>query len=203
VTKVVKLKGEGSITNPRTTKPAAMRLLGGGEPEVSPERDELMATAEWLSRSPMFARMQVNRVWYHLFGRGLVDPVDDFRASNPPSHPEVLDSLTKDFIKHGYDLRHLIKTITRSRLYQLAAQPNATNADDATMFSHALVKRLDAEQIIDSMSKALSAPLQLKGFPEGTRLAQLPEGRQHYRPFKTDSGSVLANLRQAAAPRCQ
>jgi hypothetical protein len=183
---IVKLKGEGSIINPRTAKPALMRLLGAGEPEVSPERDELMATAEWLSQSPMFARMQANRVWYHLFGRGLVDPVDDFRASNPPSHPAVLDVLTKDFVEHGYDLRHLIRTITRSRLYQLAANPNATNADDASMFSHALVKRLDAEQIIDSMSKALSAPLELKGFPEGTRLAQIPEGRQHYRPLKTD-----------------
>lgn len=183
---IVKLNGEGSVINPRTTKPAVMRLLGGEEPEVSPERDELTATAEWLSRSPMFARMQVNRVWYHLFGRGLVDPVDDFRASNPPSHPAVLDALTKDFVAHGYDLRHLIKTITRSRLYQLEAEPNATNADDQTMFSHAVVKRLDAEQIIDSMSKALSAPLELKGFPAGTRLAQLPEGRHHYRPIKTD-----------------
>jgi hypothetical protein len=163
-----------------------MRLLGGEEPEVSPERDELVATAEWLSKSPMFARTQVNRVWYHLFGRGLVDPVDDFRASNPPSHPAVLDALTKDFIGHGYDLRYLIRTITRSRLYQLGAKPNATNADDATMFSHAAVKRLDAEQIIDSMSKALSAPLELTGFPAGTRLAQVPEGRHHYRPLKTD-----------------
>jgi Protein of unknown function (DUF1549)/Protein of unknown function (DUF1553) len=183
---VVKLKGEGSIINPRTAKPASMRLLGGEEPEVSPERDELTATAEWLSQSPMFARMQVNRVWYHLFGRGLVDPVDDFRATNPPSHPAVLDALTKEFVAHRYDLRHLIRTITSSRLYHLTAQPNATNADDAAMFSHALVKRLDAEQIIDSISKALAAPLDLKGFPEGTRLAQVPEGRHHYRPLKTD-----------------
>lgn len=183
---VVKLKSEGSVINPRTTKPAAMRLLGAEAPEVSPERDELMATAEWLSHSPMFARMQVNRVWYHLFGRGLVDPVDDFRASNPPSHPAVLDALTKEFVAHKYDLRHLIKTITQSRLYQLAAEPNATNAEDQTMFSHVVVKRLDAEQIVDSMSKALSAPLDLKGFPAGTRLAQIPEGRQHYRPIKTD-----------------
>jgi Protein of unknown function (DUF1549)/Protein of unknown function (DUF1553) len=183
---IVKLKGEGSIINPRIGKPASMRLLGGEEPEVSPERDELTATAEWLSRSPMFARMQVNRAWYHLFGRGLVDPVDDFRASNPPSHPAVLDALTRDFVEHRFDLRHLIRTIMQSRLYQLAANPNATNADDQTMFSHAIVKRLDAEQIIDSMSKSLSAPLALKGFPEGTRLAQIPEGRQHYRPLKTD-----------------
>jgi hypothetical protein len=183
---IVKLKAEGSVINPRTAKPASMRLLGGEELEVSPERDELTATAEWLSRSPMFGRMQVNRVWYHLFGRGLVDPVDDFRASNPPSHPAVLDALTKEFVAHGCDLRHLIRTITQSRLYQLAANPNATNAEDTTMFSHAVVKRLDAEQIIDSMSKALSAPLELNGFPKGTRLAQVPEGRKHYHPLKTD-----------------
>ena len=80
----------------------------------------------------MFARMQVNRVWFHLFGRGLVDPVDDFRASNPPSHPALLDALAKDFVQHGYDLRHLIRTIMASRTYQLASEPNATNAEDET-----------------------------------------------------------------------
>ena len=160
-------------------------FLGGEKPAVSKDRDELLALAEWLPHSPMFARMQVNRVWFHLLGRGLVDPVDDFRASNPPSHPELLDALARDFAEHGYDLRRLIRTITASRVYQLAAEPNATNAEDETNNSHALVSRLTAEQMLDSLSKVLATPLPLEGLPAGTRLAQMAEGRKHYKPLTT------------------
>jgi hypothetical protein len=142
----------------------------------------------------MFARMQVNRVWFHLLGRGFVDPVDDFRATNPPSHPELLDALAKDFAEHGYDLRRLIRTITASRTYQLAAAPNATNADDETNFSRAIVRRLTAEQMLDSISKVLAAPLPLENAPAGTRLAQLAEGRKHYRPATTEVDKFVASF---------
>ena len=173
------------MTNVRTGEAAVPAFLGGEKPRVSGERDELLALAEWLPHSPMFARMQVNRVWFHLLGRGLVDPVDDFRASNPPSHPEVLDALAKDFADNGYDLRRLIRTITASRTYQLAAEPNATNAEDETNNSHGIVTRLTAEQMLDSLSKVLATPLPLDGVPAGTRLAQLAEGRKHYKPLTT------------------
>ncbi len=182
---IVLLNSTGNVTNPRTGDAATPRFLGGELPRVAPDRDELQALAEWLSTSPMFVRMQVNRVWFHLLGRGLVDPVDDFRASNPPSHPELLEALSKEFVTHRYDLKHLIRTIMNSRTYQLAPEPNATNADDEINFSHALVRRLSAEQLADSMSKALAAPLPLEGFPLGTRLAQVPEGRKHYKPLKS------------------
>jgi hypothetical protein len=183
---VVKVGEKGSVTNARTGLKAEPRFLGSGIPDIKDGDDELMAAAEWLSRSPLFARMQANRVWYHLFGRGLVDPVDDFRASNPASHPEVLEALAKDFAENGYDLRHLIRTIMRSRIYQLAAEPNATNADDENLFSRAVVRRLGAEQIVDSASKALDVPLSVPGYPDAKRLAQIPEGRKHYHPIKTD-----------------
>ncbi len=180
----VLIKASATVTNARTGEAAEPRFLGGESPQVSPERDELLALADWLPRSPMFARMQVNRVWFHLLGRGLVDPVDDFRASNPPSHPELLDALAKDFAANGYDLRRLIRTIISSRTYQLAAAPNTTNADDELNLSHAMVRRLTAEQLLDSISKVLAAPLALEDAPAGTRLTQIAEGRKHYRPKK-------------------
>ena len=182
----VLIKASAAVTNVRTGEPATPAFLGGEKPAVSSDRDELLALADWLPHSPMFARMQVNRVWFHLLGRGLVDPVDDFRASNPPSHPELLDALAKDFAAHGYDLRQLIRTIMGSRTYQLAAEPNGTNEADETNNSHAIVRRLTAEQMLDSVSKVLAAPLPLEGSPTGTRLAQLAEGRKHYKPLTTD-----------------
>jgi Protein of unknown function (DUF1549)/Protein of unknown function (DUF1553) len=190
----VLIKTSASVTNVRTGEAAVPAFLGGEKPRVSDERDELLALAEWLPHSPMFARMQVNRVWFHLLGRGLVDPVDDFRASNPPSHPELLDALAKDFAEHGYDLRRLIRTITGSRTYQLAAEPNATNADDETNNSHAIVSRLTAEQMLDSLSKVLATPLPLEDAPAGTRLAQLAEGRKHYKPLKTEVDLFAASF---------
>jgi len=181
----VLITAKGSVTNARTGEPATPRFLGAGAPKFGAGEDELTALADWLPHSSMFARMQVNRVWFQLLGRGLVDPVDDFRASNPPSHPELLDALVKDFVDHHYDLRHLICTIMASRTYQLRAEPNDTNAADESNYSRAIVRRLTAEQMVDSMSKALSAPLEIEGLPAGTRLAQAPEGRKHYRPLTT------------------
>jgi mono/diheme cytochrome c family protein len=183
---IVKLKSEARYLHARTGQPAEPRLLGAGPPEMSPEIDELTSAADWLVRTPLFARMQVNRVWYHLFGRGLVEPVDDFRASNPPAHPAVLEALARDFAGQGYDLRRLIRTIMTSRTYQLSAMPNETNAEDTSFFSRALVTRLGAEQIIDSTAKALGVPLAIPGYPAAQRLAQVPEGRRHYYPVKTD-----------------
>jgi hypothetical protein len=170
------------------------RFLGGAQPAITAESDELMQLGEWLSRSPMFARMQVNRVWYHLLGRGLTDPVDDFRASNPPAHPELLEELAQDFASRGYDLRQLIRTIMASRTYQLSAEPNAANADDEANHTRGLLRRLSAEQLLDSMAAVLDAPLEISGFPTGTRLAQVPEGRKHYKPLKAEVDRFAATF---------
>ena len=190
----VLIKAGGSVTNPRTGEPAHPHFLGGEAPKVTKDRDELLALADWLPHSMMFARMQVNRVWFNLLGRGLVDPVDDFRASNPASHPELLDMLAKDFQKNDYDLRELIRTIMSSRTYQLASEPNATNADDGTNFSRGIVRRLGAEQLLDSISVFLATPLPLDGVPGGTRLAQVPEGRKHYKPIVNEVDRFAATF---------
>lgn len=182
---IVKIKASGSVINPRTGDKARPRFLGAAFVKPGKDSDELLDLAAWLSHTPMFARMQVNRIWHHLLGRGLVDPVDDFRASNPPSHPALLDALAEDFVHHGYDLRHLIRTIMASRTYQLSSEPNASNAGDETNNSHGLVRRLTAEQLVDGISKVLGAPVEIDGYPEARRLAQVPEGRKHYRPIKS------------------
>jgi len=190
----VLIKAKATVINARTGQPANPRFLGGEAPQVDKDRDEMLALADWLPHSPMFARMQVNRVWFHLFGRGLVDPVDDFRASNPPAHPELLDPLSKDFSQNGYDLRRLIRTITASRTYQLASEPNATNAEDEMNNSRAIVRRLTAEQMLDSLSAVLATPLPLEGVPAGTRVAQLAEGRKHYKPLTNNVDRFAASF---------
>lgn len=192
---VVQLKSGAFIKNPRSGENARPRFLGTTNTLASSkDRDELLALADWLPHSPMFARTQVNRIWFHLMGRGLVDPVDDFRASNPASHPEVLEELAKQFAANGYDLRRTIRTIMNSRVYQLASEPNGTNADDDANFSHGLAPRLSAEQLLDSMSAVLNTPLKLEGFAEGTRLAQVPEGRKHYRPLTNEVDRFAATF---------
>src|SRR5262249_15128529 len=109
---IVFLTNNATWTNPRTGKPATARLLGASRTaklKLSDGQDELDALAEWLTSpsNPWFARMQANRIWFHLMGRGLVDPVDDMRASNPPSHPALLDELAQELSSHGFDQRHL------------------------------------------------------------------------------------------------
>ena len=173
---VVFISNKGNVTDPRTGRPAPPALLAA-RTEVSGSDSEgrLDALATWLTNpdNPYFARTQVNRIWYHLMGRGLVEPVDDFRATNPPSHPELLDALTHDFVKHGFDIRQTIRAIMNSRSYQLTTEPNASNRADATNYSHNQIRRLTAEQLLDSQSEATGAPLKFAGHPPGTRAAQL------------------------------
>ena len=194
---IVFLTNNVTWTNPRTGKPATPRLLGGAtlaDSNLPAGRDELDALADWLTSrdNPWFAKMQANRIWYHLMGRGLVDPVDDIRASNPPSHPALLDALGNELSGHDFNLRHLIRTIMTSRTYQLASAPNETNADDELNYSRNLPRRLTAEQLLDSQSLAIGASLHLKGEPEGTRVAQMIEGRKFYKPLRSSEDKFLA-----------
>ena len=119
----------GSITmyHPRTKAELKPTLLDGTVVSSARENPR-KALAAWMIRHPWFAEAAVNRMWSYFFGRGIVDPVDDFRSTNPPSHPELLARLAEDFRSHGHDLRHLIRTIVSSRTYQLSGRPNATNA---------------------------------------------------------------------------
>jgi hypothetical protein len=161
--------------NPQTGKTQPPRLLDSARP-LAGDADRLQALADWVAapNNPFFARAQANRVWFHLLGRGIVEPNDDFRASNPPSNAPLLAALAEDFTSHHFDLRQLIRTIMNSRTYQTAALPNDTNRDDEANFSHALVRPLQAEQLLDAVSQVLGVPAKFNGYPLGLRAGQLP-----------------------------
>ena len=181
---VVFQKRDGEMISGRTKQPAAPRLLNGKV--LATDADRLTAAAEWVTAAdnPFFARAQVNRVWLHLMGRGLVDPNDDFRATNPPTNPELLDWLARDFAATGSRLKPLVRRVMTSRTYQLAATTRdaAVMADDLH-HSHALVTPLEAEQLLDALSQVLGAPVRFPGYPTGLRANQIPAppqtGRRH------------------------
>ena len=166
--------GTGSVKDPRTGKPAQPRYLGNDTPSQG-AADPLDTLAAWVTSAdnPLFARAQVNRIWSQLMGRGIVDPIDDFRATNPPTHPELLDALTRDFIASGFDVRHVIRLIMASRTYALSATPDATNAEDFVNYSRAVPRRLTAEQLIDAQHQAMGVASRFNGYPQGTRAGEL------------------------------
>src|SRR5262249_53657079 len=143
--------------------------------------------------NPFFARSTVNRVWFHLMGKGIVDPVDDFRDSNPSANDELLDALARDFAAHQFDLKYIIRTIMNSRTYQLSAQANAFNKDDNKNFPHAVTKLLTAEQLLDAICTAAEVPEKFAGLPLGTRATQLPDGEINH-PFLKTFGQPAREL---------
>jgi hypothetical protein len=169
---------EGEVTQPRTGRVMAPKYLGGPAADVAPGEDRREAFARWLTApdNPYFARAAVNRVWFHLFGRGLVEPVDDFRTTNPPSHPDLLDALAADFVRHGHDRKHLIRLVMTSRTYQLSHRPTPTNRADEKYFSKYPVRRLGAEQLLDAIADATGAAEKFPQVPAGTPAAALADG---------------------------
>ncbi len=133
--------------------------------------------AKWLTskENPYFAKSFANRYWSYLMGRGIIDPVDDLRLSNPPSNPALLDALTADFIDHKFDIKHLLRTITSSHTYQRSFVPNDWNRDDDVNYSHATPRRLQAESLYDAIMVATGAPESVPGAPAGFRASQLPD----------------------------
>src|SRR5206468_4709729 len=137
--------------NPRTGRTVCPHPLGEGRGPVAPGEDPRRALADWLvsAGNPYFARNLANRYWAHFLGRGLVEPVDDVRDTNPPSNPALLDALAKHVVDTKYDWKQLIRTICASRVYQLSSRPNATNAGDEMNYSRALFRRIPAEVLLD------------------------------------------------------
>jgi hypothetical protein len=188
---VVWLDRESEVTHPRHGEVLRPRLLGTDTADIGSHADRLQVLADWTASpaNPFFAQTQVNRIWFHMMGRGLVDPVDDFRPSNPPVNGPLLEALTRDFIAHHFSLRHAVRTIMNSRTYQLAAQPNENNREDETNFSHSLVRPLQAEQLLDALVQVTGVPEKFNGYPLGTRSGQLPG----VRPFRQrDRGPTQA-----------
>jgi len=152
-------------------------------PEQSPGGDRRVVLAEWLTKpdNPWFARNLANRLWAHFLGRGLVEPVDDVRATNPPTNPELLDALAKHLVAKKFNLKEIIRAITASRTYQLSAQPNATNEQDEQSYSRAVFRRLDAEVLLDMVSQTTGVAEKFTGLPTGTRAIQLWDSKvNHY-----------------------
>ena len=139
--------------------------------------DRRIAYAEWLTSkdNPFFAKSTVNRVWSYFFGRGIIDPVDDIRASNPPANPALLDALTKDFTDHDFDLRHLMRTIAQSRTYQASISTNEWNQNDFENFSHAVPRRLSAEELMDALALATGVRTSFPEAPPDTNAEQLTD----------------------------
>lgn len=122
-----------------------------------------------------FARSYVNRLWGYMFGIGIIEPIDDIRAGNPPTNPELLDYLEAEFIQSGFNIQHVIKLICNSRTYQLSVEQNRWNADDKINYSHALARRLPAEVLYDTVYRSVGAQTKIPGVPPGTRAAELPD----------------------------
>ncbi|MEK6236269.1 MAG: DUF1549 and DUF1553 domain-containing protein [Planctomycetales bacterium] len=151
----VVLAPEGSVTNRQGKEDAVPRVLGGEELSVPKSEDPRARLADWMTRpdNPLLARALVNRYWAHFFSRGIVDPPDDLRVTNPPSNPQLLDALAKDFIAHKFDVKHLIRAIATSNAYQLSCLPNEYNESDQQNFARYYVKRLPAEALSDAIDR--------------------------------------------------
>ncbi len=170
-------RGVASAVNKKTKQPVKPAALITGPMEIAPEDDPRLALADWMSNraNPFFARTLVNRYWKHFFNRGIVEPEDDMRETNPPSNPELLEALAAKFIESGYDLKALVRDITRSQTYQLSAVPNNYNKSDRQNFSRYYAKRLTAEVLYDSLNELTRTPSNFSGMPAGTRAISLPD----------------------------
>lgn len=170
-------RGTAQATNKKTGKPVPPTGLGDAMDGLAPEDDARQALADWITRpdNRFFAKALVNRYWKHFFGRGLVDPEDDMRDTNPPTNPALLEALATNFIQSGYDLKQLVRTITRSSTYQLSATPNQHNAKDRHHFSRFYPRRLSAEVLYDSVQVLLQTESKFEGLPAGTRAVALPD----------------------------
>lgn len=166
----------GETTQPRTGKTMKPWAPLKGELDLPGEDDRREAFAAWLTNpdNPFFAKVEVNRIWGHLTGRGIIEPVDDFRESNPAAHPALLEALAKDFVAHGYDRKHVMRTILNSRVYQLSSRRNDFNKDDVKYFSHSRTRMLSAEQLLDAICQVTGVPEKYAGLPAGTRAVELP-----------------------------
>ncbi len=164
----------GEVKHPVTGEVMKPRAPDSPQRDISADADPRRALVDWMCRpeNPFFARAIANRIWSQFMGRGIVDPVDDFRASNPPSNEPLLDWLAHDFIAHHYDLKHLMRTIMRSRTYQLSSIPNEHNIKDTKNFARAYRRRLPAEVLLDAVCDVTGAREQFDGLPAGSRAVE-------------------------------
>jgi hypothetical protein len=178
---IIYLKESGDVVHPRTGAILPPRALGGQEFAVGRHDDPRQSLARWMTApdNPFFARTMANRLWAHFLGRGIIHPIDDARSTNPPSNPELLDALARDFVASGYDVKHLIRVIANNYAYGLESTPQSGNAGDTQAFARFYPRRLTAEVLLDGISQVLNIPTEFPGssgkFPTGTRAIELPD----------------------------
>jgi hypothetical protein len=167
----------GNVSHPKTGRSMEPRGLGDRQVLIPANEDPRDRLVDWMASpsNPYFARALVNRYWSHFFGRGIVEPLDDLRLTNPPSNPELLDALADSFMKSGYDLKALVRLIATSSVYSLSSIPNESNARDKQSFARHYPRRLGAEVLLDAISQVTGSPTTFAGFPSGTRAIELPD----------------------------
>jgi hypothetical protein len=170
-------RGMAQLENKKTKVPEKPAVLGGPSLTVAQDEDPRLKLADWMSEkdNPFFAKSLVNRYWKHFFKRGLVEPEDDIRESNPATNPELLDALAAHFIASGYDLKAVVRVITQSHTYQLSSMPNAYNGVDRQNYSHYYPKRLQAEVLLDAIDQFTGSRTDFADLPAGTRAISLPD----------------------------
>ncbi len=170
-------RGIAQAENKKTKQPVKPAALGGPELDIPPDDDPRLKLADWMSdkTNPFFARALVNRYWKHFFKRGIVEPEDDIRDTNPPSNPQLLEALADHFIKSGYDLKTVVRMITQSTAYQLSEMPNNYNGIDTQNFSRYYPKHLPAEVLLDAIDQLTGAHTDFADLPPGTHAISLPD----------------------------
>lgn len=170
-------RGIAVATNMKTGEKLRPAALGDSVGDIPPEQDPRLLLADWISKpnNPFFAKALVNRYWKHFFKRGLIEPEDDIRDTNPPSNPELLAALEEHFVASGYDLKELVRVITQSKAYQLSSVPNKFNLIDEQNYSRYYPRRLQAEVLLDAVNDLTSSPTDFPNLPLGTRAVALPD----------------------------
>jgi hypothetical protein len=174
----VYLRDSGEVIHPRTKKHVEARYLAGDLERSEPSQDIRVKLAQWVTapRNPFFARTIVNRIWKRYLGRGIVEPVDDFRITNPPSNEKLLDALADDFVRNGYSLKHTERLILNSHVYQTSSIPSENNRGDSINYSRYYLKRMMAEQLMDSIVMVTGVKERFTGWVGSQRAMSLPHG---------------------------
>jgi hypothetical protein len=175
---IIFAKAQGEVQHPVTKKAMAPKFLGGDRPDVKQGEDRREVLANWLAstNNPFFARNMANIVWAHFIGKGIIDPVDDVRISNPAINPELLDALGSKFMDYKYDFKKLVRDICNSRTYQLSTRANESNALDDRNFSHASIRRMRAEVLLDCINEVTESTDKFQGLPKGARAVEIADG---------------------------
>jgi hypothetical protein len=200
-------RGLAQLENKRTKAPVRPAVLGGPTLEIAPDEDPRLKLADWMSdkANPFFAKALVNRYWKHFFQRGLVEPEDDLRETNPATNPALLDALAGHFVTSGYDLKDLVRLIARSQTYQLSAIPNAYNRIDQQNYSHYYPRRMQAEVLLDALDQLTGSRTEFANLPPGTRAIALPDNSYNrstpfLKVFGRPEGASVCECERVQAP---